>query len=496
MRFIPKMVNHSPNTDCRVFFLAHDERSTSRSSHALKYRRHFSPHRAPKIATAGLYKLQRRNLPFPSFSPVPRLSTAMHFSSAFFSILGLSFYAQAQSLNVTGLISALQGAGLTSLATAAQRANETKAGQDLLSALVSGSNYTVFAPNNAAFDAPEVTAISNDPQALATILSYHVLPGNFINSSSSDSALDCGVYPAVTVGRTLLTNSTLVQLEGNKGQVVAWTRNDTSNSTIYFLNQSPEITVLSTVVVEKLLVATISGVLTPPRDLSEVAGANNLTALAGLVDMVNVPSFYSNGTNATVEQALEANSTHGFTLFAPNDEAFKAGESALTSLVNNQTALLTLLGNHYINGTSVYSPILLGSSSSNYVSASGQSFSFNTNSSGSFVTSSNSASARIIKSDVLVENGVIHVVDHLLVNLDRDESKASSAYQSATSVAGQPTTETGPIGPTSTSSSGTNTGTNTSGNGALALRVGVASAGGAVLVGALGWLAFIGLVAG
>lgn len=59
--------------------------------------------------------------------------------------------AYAQSLNATGLISALRAAGLTSLADAAQKANETTAGQQLLSALVNGTqNYTVFAPSNEA----------------------------------------------------------------------------------------------------------------------------------------------------------------------------------------------------------------------------------------------------------------------------------------------------------------------------------------------------------
>jgi hypothetical protein len=57
--------------------------------------------------------------------------------------------AYAQSLNATGLISAFQAAGLTSLADAAQKANGTAAGQQLLAALVNGTqNYTVFAPNN------------------------------------------------------------------------------------------------------------------------------------------------------------------------------------------------------------------------------------------------------------------------------------------------------------------------------------------------------------
>ncbi|GLB41348.1 putative protein with four repeated domains in the Fasciclin I family of proteins, present in many other contexts [Lyophyllum shimeji] len=410
-------------------------------------------------------------------------------------ILGLSSHAQAQALNSTGLMSALQAAGLTALATALQRANETKAGQDLIGELLNGSsNHTVFAPNNAAFDAPGVSAIANNPAEIANILSYHVVPGNFVNIADGNSTLISATFPSVTVARTSLTNSTLVNLEGNKPQVVAWTRNDTSNSKVYFLNQSPEVTVLSTTAVGNLLIATISGVLIPPPDIEKVLAANNLMSLNGIVSNVPVPSFYSNGTNATVEQALEANKTRGFTFFCPNDAAIKDAESALTGLTNNQTALVTLLANHYVNGTASYSPELT-SSTSELVSAAGQSFSFISNSSGTYVASSNGASAKIVKTDALVENGVIHIVDHVLVNLNRDDAKASSAYSSATAAAAKSATQTGPISPTSTSSSGGKPGGG-KGSGNSALAVSVASAGGAMLVGAVGWILFMGVVVG
>lgn len=83
----------------------------------------------------------------------------------------------------------------------------------------------------------------------------------------------------------------------------------------------------------------------------------------------------------------------------------------------------------YINGTSYYSPELLANSSSTaFTSASGQTFAFSSNSSGAYVTSGNGgASARIVKSDVLTENGVVHVIDRVLVNLNRDETKAGDA---------------------------------------------------------------------
>ncbi|KAG5635446.1 hypothetical protein H0H81_011239 [Sphagnurus paluster] len=406
----------------------------------------------------------------------------MHRSLVLLPILGLSV--SAQSLNATGLIQALQGAGLTGLASAAALANQTEAGQSLIQALVSGNNYTVFAPNNAAFQAPAVAAIT-DADTIAAILAYHVLPGSYANATDKTAELQSGVAPSVTVGRSVLTNSSFVNLEGGKGQVCAWTRNNAS-SPIYFLDQTPENTVLSTIAVGNLLVATISGVLIPPGNLSTVAVANNLTMLATVGTTVSIPDFYGNGTSATVVEALESSQTKGFTLFAPDNAALTAASSALASLANNQTALLTLLGAHYINGTSYYSPELLGASG-DFISASGQTLKFSSNSTGAYVTTQTGSEARIVKSDVLVENGVVHIIDGVLVNLNSNPAAASSAYNSATSVAGQSTTQTGPVGPTSTS---TGSGSGSGGkNGALSVRSSSTVAG-----VALGLALFMGLV--
>ncbi|KAG6844257.1 hypothetical protein H0H87_008350 [Tephrocybe sp. NHM501043] len=397
-------------------------------------------------------------------------------------VLGVSFHAAAQ--DSSSLVNTLQGAGLTSLASAVQRANGTQAGQGLLNQLSSG-NHTLFAPNNQAFDAPGVFAATNNSETLANILAYHILPGNFVNSSMNSSALDSGVLPNVTLGHTLLTNSSLVQLEGNKPQVVAWSRND-SNGQIYFLNQRPQVNVVNTTNVGNILVATVNGVLIPPGNITSVLEQNNLTAVNGLLNMVNVPGFFPNGTNATAGTVLDANSTHGYTLFAPTNEAVEKAGSSLSSFSNNQTALLALLGNHYVNGTSYYSPQLqsVNGNSSNFVSAAGQPFNFNTNSSGTFVTSGNGASAKIVKSDLLTENGVVHVVDNVLVNTQSDPSRASAAYASATSVAAQSSTQTGPIGGLSTSTSNSNSTSNRTSD---ASSVHAVSAWATLLVGTFGW---------
>jgi hypothetical protein len=110
--------------------------------------------------------------------------------------------------------------------------------------------------------------------------------------------------------------------------------------------RSSEATILTTAHLSNLLICTVSHVLIPPPNLTRVIAANNLTGLAGVAGMVDVPDFYGNGTNATITEALEANRTRGYTLFAPDNEALESAGAALASFTSNNTALLALIGNH------------------------------------------------------------------------------------------------------------------------------------------------------
>ena len=57
--------------------------------------------------------------------------------------------AQQNSTYISGLVQALNNAGLTSLATSIGSINSTSAGSQLLADLSNqNSNYTIFAPNN------------------------------------------------------------------------------------------------------------------------------------------------------------------------------------------------------------------------------------------------------------------------------------------------------------------------------------------------------------
>jgi len=56
------------------------------------------------------------------------------------------------------------------------------------------------------------------------------------NTNSSIPQLFAGVFPNVTLGRTLLNDTDIVHLEGNKSQVLAWTRSG-DNGNVTILNQ-------------------------------------------------------------------------------------------------------------------------------------------------------------------------------------------------------------------------------------------------------------------
>ncbi|MCL6384610.1 hypothetical protein EXT61_23845, partial [Pectobacterium parmentieri] len=103
--------------------------------------------------------------------------------------------------------------------------------------------------------------------------------------------------------------------------------------------------------------------------------------------------------------------------------------------------------NHYINGSTVYSPTLRevaasGNGGAPYTSAGGQYFSFTTNNTGLYVSVGNDTNARVVIPDVLVENGVIHFIDTVLFQTNGNDEVASSAFASASAAATESSTDT------------------------------------------------------
>lgn len=93
-----------------------------------------------------------------------------------------------------------------------------------------------------------------------------------------------------------------------------------------------------------------------------------------------------------------------------------------------------------IAGAAVYSTAL---TSSNYTSLGGEAFTFISNDTGVYVQSGQ-AIARIVRSDVITQNGVVHVIDSVLVNAAANPDAASSAASSYSDAA--TATDDGAIG--------------------------------------------------
>ena len=200
---------------------------------------------------------------------------------------------------------------------------------------------------------------------------------------------------------------------------------------------------------QNLDIYVIDGILDYPGDLNNTFESNdNLTGFANVALDTEVPIWDTadnTAKNATLAEVLYG--VRGLTLFVPSNQA----SADISQITSNKTRLLDILKNHVINGTTVYSPSF---DNTTYVSAAGENLHFTSNSTGQFVTSGNTT-ARVTQPDVLIKNGVLHIIDRVLLNADVNEDAAGNAYSSATSAAGHSSTETGPVGvPTSGSNSG------------------------------------------
>ncbi|KAF5346433.1 hypothetical protein D9758_012767 [Tetrapyrgos nigripes] len=322
----------------------------------------------------------------------------------------------AQSLDANAIIQALRSAGLNSLAEAATSINSTEIGISLFTALLSGQNVTVFAPTDQAFSNAQSRLGGASTNDVAEVLAYHVLLGNYSSPTTANTIIS-STSPNVTIARTFLNASDEVRLEGNKSQVLAWTR---QGDAVTFINQNTTTTVQNVTHVSNITLAVIDQVLAIPRDIHSVIESNS--NLSAIEPVFGTQTTGPNGDNQALIDVLE--DQRGITIFVPNNDAVIQANATLLQLAQNTTALLSVLGNHIINGTSVYSPSI--TDGAKLTSSRGEELSFTVNATGVFVTSGN-ATAQIVQTDLLTENGVLHIINGVLTNAESDEQKAGDA---------------------------------------------------------------------
>jgi|NOAtaT_6_FD_contig_51_5590071_length_2143_multi_12_in_0_out_0_2 transforming growth factor-beta-induced protein len=236
--------------------------------------------------------------------------------------------------------------------------------------------FTVFAPTNAAFaklPSETLTALLANPTQLARVLLYHVVPGNL-------AAQDVLSSSTLTTANSL---SLSVNLRDGKP----------------FINDSGIIA--TDVLASNGVVHVIDTVLLPPAE--QPAPAPNLVEL-----VVNSPQFSTLRAALEAAQLVDTIKNGNFTIFAPTNEAFaKIPQETLEALLGNKDALTQILLYHAVPGKLLAQDVL---SSSTLTTANQLALSVSLRDGKPFINDSG-----IVATDVLASNGVVHVIDTVLL---------------------------------------------------------------------------------
>ena len=238
----------------------------------------------------------------------------------------------------------------------------------LVETLKSDGPFTVFAPTDEAFGKlPKGTikALLADPDRLAAILKYHVVPGrvmakDVVKLSSAKTAL----------GQSLAVSASSGVRVGEAN--VIKTDIKTSNGVIHVIDT----------------------VLIPANDIIETArSAGAFKTLLAAIEA------------ADLTDALRG--AGPLTVFAPTDEAFgKLPEGTVESLLKDIPKLQSILTYHVVQGKVMAADVVKLSEAK---TLQGQAVRIDA-SSGVKINS-----ARVVKADVAADNGVIHVIDEVLL---------------------------------------------------------------------------------
>lgn len=242
---------------------------------------------------------------------------------------------------------------------------------DLVETLSGDGPFTVFAPTDEAFaHLPDgtVEALLADPDALSNILTYHVVAGRVVASEVM------GLTHATTVQGQPIVVGTSGGVSVNQARV---TQTDITGS-------NGVIHVIDTVL------------LPPGQNIVEVAiEAGSFQTLVAAVQAAGLADTLSGGGP--------------FTVFAPTDEAFaKLPDGTVEALLADPEALADILMYHVVAGR-VFSGDVVQISRAD--TSQGTAINVSSNMDGVVLN----GGSNVVATDILATNGVIHVIDTVLL---------------------------------------------------------------------------------
>lgn len=318
------------------------------------------------------------------------------------------------SLAALAVAAAAQNSSLTAvIASNPNLTNLTSFAKLFPASLLNATNITVLAPSDQAFSALNLSAViaqaATNPVAIQNLLSYHILNGTYQSTQITTTptfiptSLNDPAYSNVTGGQRV--EAVMV------GQNVSVFSGLLQNVTVTQANINFTGGVLHV----------IDAILTIPLNISATAVDAGLSAAAGALN--------DTGLVGTVDSLMDV------TVFVPNNAAFQAIGSAVGNLTMAQ--LSSILEYHVINGTVAYSTDLVNGSTIKTLQ--GNDVTITILNGSVFVNS-----AEVVTPDVLVANGVVHVIDAVLnpnaTTLTPNVSTTAVAFAGASSAASVPFT--------------------------------------------------------
>ncbi|WP_341936771.1 fasciclin domain-containing protein [Marinimicrobium sp. C2-29] len=245
-------------------------------------------------------------------------------------------------------------------------------------------SFTVFAPTDDAFALLGEDTINNllaDTDTLSDILLYHVISGSEVDAETAIglSGNTQEMANGDSVGLSLSGDNLLINLS-----MVTMTDVEADNGVIHV----------------------IDAVLMPPAEKGEPMDNIVQTAInAGNFNTL-VEALQAAGLDGTL-----ANEEETFTVFAPTDEAFdKISDEALAALIGDNEALTAVLSNHVVAGAEVDSVTAFSMNGGEAETVGGAMIPLEI-ADGMFMV----GGALVETFDVYASNGVIHVIDTVIV---------------------------------------------------------------------------------
>lgn len=279
-----------------------------------------------------------------------------------------------------------------------------KAGLDVT--LNTAGTYTLLAPTDDAFKAFGLTSeavIGLAPVELVrSVMQYHVL-GSTLAASAIPVATNTAQQTLFPLGSVYLTRPVAVTTATSSGTAI-------SVNGAYILQADTPASNGVIHVINRILLPPVYGTI--PNTIAQIP---TIYALLAPTAGVSFKLLQQAVTRAGTTTASSLSATGPLTVFAPTDNAFKASGFDSTVIANTPAAALQAVLGYHVVPARVYTPMV--TSGSSLTTSTGGTVTIGSSTTAITVTgkSNKGIASNIIGPDVTASNGVIHIIDRLLL---------------------------------------------------------------------------------